>query len=638
MHTSQLYLPDLRNLKKNALRRLSLLLLLVLVSQAFVRAQTADILFTPSVTNINAGSSFDVTVRVDIQTGTVNAAAIHFNFDPTRLQITNIVRPSSGIFSLETVPLPASPYTTPNTTGHLEYEAGIPAGSIGVDFDILTITFTTAVPPVSGSTALTFTTNPGHITRVVLTGVPLTGSLVNGTVNITNCTTPTATITAATGASICNAQPVGLTLSAATGVSPYDITINGTTYNNVTVGSSFANIPFESSRLFPTDPAPALPVNNDLDDLEYGVRFTSAENGFISGLRFFRPSSNGTYTAKLYNSDRSVLLAYADFPAGGQGWVSVNFSSPVQITAATEYTAAVYSSSGDYAVTNNYFTSAVTSGALTAPAGDGSVNYTSNGIYAYGAAAVPAPGISGPTETAWSSYQNGNYFVDVLFTSNSNTIHFTQVIDDSGCPNTGSPDLQTIVVNSVSCATLPVTLLNLSASPDGNKIRVSWTTTTELNNRGFDVERSVDGTTWTSVGFVAGVGNTTIPTTYHFTDHNLESRRYFYRLKQVDFDDRYKYSTVVSAVVGGRAEYSLGQNYPNPFTNQTTIQFVLPQREDVLLSVHDAGGKLVKMLVRGVKDAGTHAVNFNQGSLARGIYYYKIVAGDFIQMKKMVIQ
>ena len=75
MHTSQLNFPGLRNLKKNTLRRLSFLVVLVLASQAFVSAQTADILFTPSVTNINAGSSFNVTVRVDIQTGTVNAAA-----------------------------------------------------------------------------------------------------------------------------------------------------------------------------------------------------------------------------------------------------------------------------------------------------------------------------------------------------------------------------------------------------------------------------------------------------------------------------------------------------------------------------------------------------------------------------------
>ena len=107
---------------------------------------------------------------------------------------------------------------------------------------------------------------------------------------------------------------------------------------------------------------------------------------------------------------------------------------------------------------------------------------------------------------------------------------------------------------------------------------------------------------------------------------------------QKDFDERYKYSTVVSAVVGSRSEYSLGQNYPNPFSNLTTIQYVIPQREDVLLTVHDAGGRLVKVLVNGVKEAGTHAINFNQQMLPSGMYYYKIVAGEFIQMKKMVIR
>jgi hypothetical protein len=83
--------------------------------------------------------------------------------------------------------------------------------------------------------------------------------------------------------------------------------------------------------------------------------------------------------------------------------------------------------------------------------------------------------------------------------------------------------------------------------------------------------------------------------------------------------------------------YSLGQNYPNPFTKRTNIPFTLPRAERVNLVLYDVSGRIVKVLVNASKDAGIHNVNFNGGSLAKGIYFYKIQAGEFSEIKKLTV-
>ncbi len=83
--------------------------------------------------------------------------------------------------------------------------------------------------------------------------------------------------------------------------------------------------------------------------------------------------------------------------------------------------------------------------------------------------------------------------------------------------------------------------------------------------------------------------------------------------------------------------YSLGQNYPNPFDKETNIPFTLSGTENVNLVLYDINGRIVKVLVNASKDAGKHVVSFNARLLAKGIYYYKIQAGDFTDIKKLTI-
>ena len=83
--------------------------------------------------------------------------------------------------------------------------------------------------------------------------------------------------------------------------------------------------------------------------------------------------------------------------------------------------------------------------------------------------------------------------------------------------------------------------------------------------------------------------------------------------------------------------YSLSQNYPNPFNPTTTIEFALPKAGDVNLVVYDILGREVTRLVHGSLNAGYHKVTFNATNIASGVYFYRITAGDFVSVKKLML-
>jgi len=84
--------------------------------------------------------------------------------------------------------------------------------------------------------------------------------------------------------------------------------------------------------------------------------------------------------------------------------------------------------------------------------------------------------------------------------------------------------------------------------------------------------------------------------------------------------------------------FFLSQNFPNPANGHTTIRFTLPQAEKVNLSLFDVNGRIIKLLVNGSMEAGTHTVNLSTAVLSKGVYYYKIQAGNFTDVKKLTIQ
>ena len=187
---------------------------------------------------------------------------------------------------------------------------------------------------------------------------------------------------------------------------------------------------------------------------------------------------------------------------------------------------------------------------------------------------------------------------------------------------------------------LPVELSTFTAKILSNKVELQWQTATEVNNYGFEIQRTIQNSklniqNWNDIGFVKGCGNSNSPKNYSFIDDNPPVGTVEYRLKQIDNDGSFKYSSTVEASFMKPDNFALAQNYPNPFNPTTTIQYTIPNAEHVTIKVYDELGREITTLVNENKEAGHYIVTFNGSSLASGIYYYRIVAGNFDEVKKL---
>jgi hypothetical protein len=188
---------------------------------------------------------------------------------------------------------------------------------------------------------------------------------------------------------------------------------------------------------------------------------------------------------------------------------------------------------------------------------------------------------------------------------------------------------------------VPVELTSFTASVNESDVTLNWATATEINNMGFEVQRS-NGGEYVDVEFVDGFGTTSEIQNYTFTDKNLEIGSYSYRLKQVDFDGTSEYSEIVEADVIAPEVFALEQNYPNPFNPSTKIKFSLAADSKVSLTVFDVLGQEVANLISGNLAAGSHEINFNASNINSGVYFYRIDATavdgtNFTSVKKMIL-
>lgn len=185
---------------------------------------------------------------------------------------------------------------------------------------------------------------------------------------------------------------------------------------------------------------------------------------------------------------------------------------------------------------------------------------------------------------------------------------------------------------------LPVELTSFTAQLNQTKVFLHWQTATELNNQGFEIQRKIENTEWITIGFKNGKGTTTEPINYFYEDDILEinANKLYYRLKQIDFNGTYSFSDEVE-VMTQPFDFTLYQNYPNPFNPSTNIKYEVPSITNVKLEIFDVLGKSIRTLVNQEKPAGRYELLFDGSSLSSGLYYYRIIAGDFVQTKKMML-
>ena len=192
---------------------------------------------------------------------------------------------------------------------------------------------------------------------------------------------------------------------------------------------------------------------------------------------------------------------------------------------------------------------------------------------------------------------------------------------------------------------LPVEMSSFTAQSNNNKIYLNWSTVTESNNSGWEVESRIQKSEdrsqsngWKSIGFITGKGTTTEKQNYTFSVSSLQSPATLveFRLKQIDMDGKFSYSEILSVDLTPET-YSLSQNYPNPFNPTTAISYRLSALSNVKLVVFDLLGREVTTLVNEKKEPGNYSVNFNASNLTSGVYFYKITAGSFTETKKMTL-
>ncbi len=193
-------------------------------------------------------------------------------------------------------------------------------------------------------------------------------------------------------------------------------------------------------------------------------------------------------------------------------------------------------------------------------------------------------------------------------------------------------DIYTASINPI----VPVELISFTHKIVKGKVILEWVTATELNNLGFEIQRSVDNNVFVTIGFVKGNGNSTTNQNYSFTEEGIGSKIY-YRLKQVDFNGTYTYSDVIEVDGVTVSTLKLEQNFPNPFNPITTIKYQLGNDGFVSLKVYNSVGEEVAQLVNEYQNGGSHQIAFNAKDLPSGIYVYKVSSENYIESKKMIL-
>lgn len=378
----------------------------------------------------------------------------------------------------------------------------------------------------------------------------------------------------------------------------------------------------ESSEAPPGFEGGAAANNNDLTGTGVltSVKFMVTQPGTISAIKFYKGITNtGNHVGSLWGRtgpDNVTPQWLAQVTFNGEtadGWQIMNFPAPIAVTTNRIYTATLHSDNGVYTAVGNYWNPSFNTDLtpFIILAGDGNTEPfqnpdfgnggqgVGNGAYSY--TNIPS---TYPTTPFNGGYSSANYYIDVVFTPTF---------------------------------ALPVSLTDFKANARDYDVNLSWFTSSEQNNKGFEVQRSSNGSDYTVLTFVNGAGESSSKLSYAFTDRNLVPGLYYYRLKQIDNDGRYKFSPVVTATIGRSSNIVLYNSFPNPVRTTGRINYVLPSTMNVTLSLVDLNGRVVKVLDRGLRQSGQNVATLDATTLMKGLYFYKLEAEGYETLVRRVV-
>lgn len=184
---------------------------------------------------------------------------------------------------------------------------------------------------------------------------------------------------------------------------------------------------------------------------------------------------------------------------------------------------------------------------------------------------------------------------------------------------------------------LPVTLTALTAKAEGSNVVTKWTTGSELNNLGFDLERSVDGKSFEAVTFVKGAGTSSVTHHYGYNDANAfaQANVLYYRLKQVDMDGKFTYSQVVK-VSSNMQKASTVNVFPNPFTTAYSVTLDVQNDATVTMTMTDIQGRTVASETTFAHKGNNTLTLNNIAALQAGVYFLKVNVDGENQVIKLI--
>ncbi|MDP3149136.1 MAG: endonuclease [Ignavibacteria bacterium] len=383
-----------------------------------------------------------------------------------------------------------------------------------------------------------------------------------------------------------------------------------------------------------------VPSANDLTSVSTGSSTLTAGDILIIGFNMTDPdefafvplvdlaggvvinfTDNGWFSSGSLRTGEGFIIWTA--PAGG-----VTHGTIINVTTTTTSTGTV-SSSGSFALSASggdqilAYTGSASSPNFLYAVNDDSTAWNQT-AYSSNSSALPTGLTEGISAIALNEIDNAIY-------SGTISSDYAQLRLDVGTKTNWSGSDVTRQTMPTGQWALPVELESFRGESNSGSVQLIWRTATEINNYGFEIERSIRNEelgirNWTNIGFVNGAGNSNSPIDYSFTDKSGTEGNYFYRLKQIDNDGKFKYSHEVEVDASKPSGYLLEQNYPNPFNPATTIQFSLPVDAKVSINLYDMLGREAAVLTEGIYAAGMHRIVFDAAGLSSGVYVYRLNA------------
>lgn len=581
---------------------------------------TTFMIFAGATVSAGTSCSFDVMVRVPV-------SASSGTFSSSTSNLTAIIDGAARTLDVATDNLKVENSKIQLTKSFTD-DPVEPGSTVTLEYTLTNLDATNALSNVA------FTDDfDGLLSGLAATGLPMTnicgaGSQASGTTslsftggNLAAGGTCTFSVTLQTPVAAAHGSSHTSTTSALTGTMNTFAVVGDATSDDLV----FQSLQFSKSFLGPVTAGTEATLrytitNADPDDLITGITFTDDLDAFISGMEATNlPQDDICGTGSRVSGTSVIILGRGELTSGQMSTFDVTVlvpcDAPGGTTTSTSDKIEALGLIGGEAAADLTVTAAPVA-TFTAP-GDtplngGTQTMVSGGSPAQGTAPGDAGVYSGPGVT-----DDGNGMTYTFDPSAAglgvHTITYTYT-DENGCVTMATDDIEVT-------APVPVELLGFKATATKTVIHLDWTTVTEINNEGFELQRSTNPTKgFTMLSWINGKGNSLATNNYSFVDREVEAgEQYYYRLKQVDFDRTASYSPIVSAKI---AQDTWGMKIvPNPAKDQTAILIDKPQDEPLRLQLMGIDGTI---WMEEILSAEQSRLNLSLIDIPSGIYFIQL--------------